>query len=102
MTARHVLALVLFFAGVGVVALTCAAALFVGNVQTRLHFLTPVTSVAAPLILLGLSVDSGLSLSTASFLLILVVLMLSGPVLSAAIGRLAGQLEGSLPLDEPE
>jgi multicomponent Na+:H+ antiporter subunit G len=68
----------------------------------RLHFITPVTSIGAPLIGLGLCLQSGLGLTTASIVLAVILLMASGPVLTAAIGRVAGQLDGELPAEEPQ
>jgi multicomponent Na+:H+ antiporter subunit G len=102
MSARHVLALVLVFAGVGVVVLASTGALLAPALQPRLHFVTPVTSLGAPLICAGLAVENGFTLTTASFALILALLLVSNPVLTSAVGRLGAQHEGGIPLDEPE
>jgi multicomponent Na+:H+ antiporter subunit G len=59
----------------------------------RLHFLAPVTSVGGPLIGAGLAVANGWNLTTATVLLTVAVLALTGPILGAAIGRLTRRSE---------
>lgn len=63
----------------------------------RLHFLTPVTSIAAPLTGVAYIVGQGVSLSSGLVLLIAALVAVSGPPLSAAIGRATANAEGLLP-----
>jgi multicomponent Na+:H+ antiporter subunit G len=63
----------------------------------RLHFLTPVTSVAAPLTGVAYVVDQGLGLAGGLVLGIVAVLAATGPPLGSAIGRVAAVEEGLLP-----
>ena len=99
---RHVVALVLASLGVAVIVASCLAAVVAADTLPRLHFATPVTSLGTPLVSVGLCVESGLGLTAATIIAIAVIVMVSGPVLSAAVGRVAGQLEGQLPPDEPQ
>jgi multicomponent Na+:H+ antiporter subunit G len=84
---------VLIWLGVLVVVVSAAAALVLRPVHPRLHALTPVTSLAGPLIGAGLAVVNGLSLTTATVLLIVGLLAVTGPALTAAMARLAGERE---------
>jgi multicomponent Na+:H+ antiporter subunit G len=68
----------------------------------RLHFLTPATSFGAPLIGLGLCVRNGWGLATGEIFLVVVLLFLSGPVVSSATGRLIAQQRGLIERDPPE
>jgi multisubunit Na+/H+ antiporter MnhG subunit len=80
---------VLVGVGVGVVVASALGMLLSArNPMGRLHFLAPVTSVGGPLIGVGLAVANGWNLTTATVLLTVAVLALTGPVLGAAIGRL--------------
>lgn len=99
---RHMIALILTGTGVAVAVFSCIAAVIAREILARLHFATPVTSLAAPLIGLGLCVQSGVGLTAATVLLVTAILMLSGPALSAAVGRVAGERAGLLPPKEPQ
>ena len=94
-----VLELALLWAGIAVVALSCLGALTLRQVYNRLHYLTPMTSIGAPLIGLALAIGNGWGLAMAEDLFIVFLLALTGPVLEAATGRAAAQREG---LIEPE
>ena len=63
----------------------------------RLHFVTPVTSVAAPLTGVAYAVDQGWGISAGLVLAIVGLVAVTGPPLGAAIGRSAALNEGKLP-----
>ena len=88
-----VLAGVLIWLGVLVAVLSALAAFALPPVQPRLHVLAPVTSLGGPLIGLGLAVLNGWTLTTATVLLIVILLAITGPVLVTAIARLAAERE---------
>jgi multisubunit Na+/H+ antiporter MnhG subunit len=94
--------LVLLWAGIAAVVLSCLGALTLRRVYNRLHYLTPMTSIGAPLIGLALAIDNGWGLTTAGILFDVFVLVLTGPVLEAATGRAAAQREGLIELDSPQ
>jgi multicomponent Na+:H+ antiporter subunit G len=80
--------------GAGVAVVVAAALTMLLRARTtlaRLHFLAPVTSVGAVLIGAGLAVANGWGLTTATVLLTVMLLAVTGPVLGAAMARLAGQ-----------
>lgn len=88
------IAWVLLAAGSLVVVASSIAAVLVRDFYRRLHWLTPVTSIGGPLIGLSLAVANGWSLTTAVVLLTVVLLGITGPVLTAAVGRTAAQRDG--------
>lgn len=99
----HELALAVVGVGVAVLVLAAIGALAVGADELkRLHFLTPMTSMAGPLICVGLCLDNGWGLTSGETILIVGVLFISGPVLSAATGRLIAQNRGKVGLEPSE
>jgi multicomponent Na+:H+ antiporter subunit G len=92
---------VLVGAGVLVAVLSCLAALRSGSVYRRLHYLTAVTSLAAPLVGIAAIVADGPGLTGASVLLVILVLAVTGPVLGAATGRLNAQRDGTVAKETP-
>jgi multisubunit Na+/H+ antiporter MnhG subunit len=99
----HEVAVAMCCAGVGVAVLSTVGASLAGRDRyLRLHYLTPVTSVAAPLIGVGLSLENGWSLTTGEILLIVGLLALSGPIAAAATGRLFAQSDGTAKSESPE
>lgn len=68
----------------------------------RLHFLTPTTSLGAPLVGIGLCVRDGWGLATGEILLVVALLFVTGPVISSATGRLIAQQRGIIDRDPPE
>ena len=99
---RHAVALSLVVAGVAVIVLSSlGAALVRGDVFTRLHFVTPVTSIGAPLVGAGLCIESGQPWVVAELLLIVVLLFVSGPVLEASAARAAAQERGVEQEEQP-
>lgn len=93
---------VLLALGVGLVVLASLAALRSRSVFRRLHYLTVVTSLAGPLVGVAVLVADGFGLTTLSVVVILVLLAATGPVLSAATGRLNAQREHVIEVDAPE
>lgn len=100
--AEHGVMLALLWAGIGVVVLSCLGALTLRRVYNRLHYLTPATSMGAPLIGLALAIQNGWGLTTAEDLFIVFLLALTGPVLEAGTGRVAAQREGLIEQESPE
>lgn len=90
-----VLAGVLIWLGVLVVVLSAVAALALPPIHPRLHALTPVTSLGGPLIGAGLAVANGPNLTTATVVLVVVLLAVTGPAVTAAMARLATEREPS-------
>ncbi|GLY70099.1 monovalent cation/H(+) antiporter subunit G [Amycolatopsis taiwanensis] len=93
---------VLVGAGTLVAVLAALAVVLSGSVYRRLHFLTVLNSAAAPLIGAGAATAGGLSLTTATVLVIVLLLVLTGPVLGAAIGRVNAQRSGDTVEESPE
>jgi multicomponent Na+:H+ antiporter subunit G len=98
----HVFAVACFGTGVGVVVVTALASLRVRAAKDRLHFLTPTTSLGAPLVGLGLVLANGWSLTSAQIVLTCVLMMLTGPVLASAALRVAAMREGTVTQESPE
>jgi len=98
----HDVALALVVAGTALAVATSVLALVTrGGFFTRLHLLTPVTSVAAPLVGAGLAVENGLGFTTAQILVIVAMLAVASPALQAATARLgaAGAAEPAEPAE---
>lgn len=91
MNAGQVLVVVLLAAGALVVVVSAVGAVVTRDVPSRLHFLTPVTSVGGPLLGLALAVDGGWSSGTGQVLVVVALLAVTGPVLTSATGRLLAQ-----------
>lgn len=100
---RHAIGLGLTGFGTAVVALAVLSAVVVrGDVFNRLHLVTPVTSLGAPAIAVGLCIDSGQPWVVAEVLFITLMLFVSGPVLESATGRVAAQQRGLVDEEQPE
>jgi multicomponent Na+:H+ antiporter subunit G len=89
-----VIAWALLAAGTLVVIASAVGTVVTRDFYRRLHWLTPVTSVGAPLIGLALAIANGWSLTTAIVLLTVVLSAVTAPVLTAAIGRVGAQRDG--------
>jgi multisubunit Na+/H+ antiporter MnhG subunit len=100
MTAGQVVTGVLLTAGVLVAVASAVGALLMRDALDRLHFLSPVTSLAAPLVWGAMAVENGWNAATAGTLLTVFLLALSGPVLGSATGRLVAQRQGRVPEEE--
>jgi multicomponent Na+:H+ antiporter subunit G len=100
---RHeLLAVVLLGLAALVVVLSAVGLIAARSALSRLHFVTPVTSVAAPLVGIAYVVDQGIGLAAGLVLATVAVLVLTGPPLGAAIGRLAAAELDLLPAEGPE
>jgi multicomponent Na+:H+ antiporter subunit G len=97
-----VLAVALFAAGIAVVLVSGLAALRFRRVYDRLHFLTPGTTLGAPLVGLALGLENGWSLATAIVAFTCFLLLVTGAVLAAATARVAAEREGLLARESPE
>jgi multicomponent Na+:H+ antiporter subunit G len=93
---------VLLFVGVAIVVVSSCGALWLRGVFVRLHFLSPVTSVAAPLIAIALGLENGWGLTTGLILLTVAILAFSGPVVEVATARVMAQREAIVIEESPE
>lgn len=84
----------LLWTGLLLVVASCIAAVAVPGVLARLHFLSPVTSFAGPLIGAALVLRNGWGLTAGADLLSVGLLALTGPALAVATARLAAQQQG--------
>jgi multisubunit Na+/H+ antiporter MnhG subunit len=98
----EVIADVLVGMGTLVAVLASLGALRARSVFRRLHYLTVLTSVATPLIGLGVLVVVGIGLTGATVLAIVVLLAGTGPILGAATGRLNAQRDGVIDAETPQ
>ena len=83
-----------------VVALSGVGFLAACDALPRLHFVTPVTSVAAPLTGAAYAVQLGPGLAAGLGVAVVVLLAVTGPVLGSAVARVSAAEDGLLP--EPE
>lgn len=99
----HWLALVFVVAGTVVAVAAALRAIVAGRDHyLRLHYVSPVTSLAGPLIGIGLSIENGWGLTTGEILLIVALLFVSGPIEASATGRLFAQSDGTVQSESPE
>lgn len=91
MTARHIAALVVLWCGVGVVGFSAIGALIVREFADRLHFLSPAAVLGAPLVIIGVAIDSTPGRTMAKLIFIAVLLAASGPVTAVATARAGPQ-----------
>lgn len=102
MTARAVAVDVLLAAGLLVVVLSVVGAVVLRTTYAKLHYLTPVTTVAAPLLGASLVVDTGWGITAGLDILIVGLLMVGGPVLEVSIGRVEAQQDGTIVGEGPQ
>jgi len=102
MTVLHALTLACYGAGVLVTGFSAVAALLLRDALDRLHLLTLATTLGVPLVGLGLVLKNGFSMTTAMVVFICVLLTLSGPVLTAATGKVAAQRHGLVDQESPQ
>lgn len=99
----HEIALALVALGTAVIVAASLGALRAGPSElVRVHYLTPITSLGAPLVGAGVCVAEGWGLTSGEIILILGLLFVTGPVLGAATGRLIAQHDGALETGGPE
>jgi multisubunit Na+/H+ antiporter MnhG subunit len=82
---------VLLAAGVIVAVVSALGAVVARDLRVRLHFLTPVTSVAGPLVGAAVVVANGMGSMAVQAVLVVALLAVTGPVLSVATGRLVAR-----------
>lgn len=93
--------LALMAAGLLVVVMAAIGAVLTLRVYDRLHLVSPVTSLGAPLIGLALMIHNGWSLASGEIFVVVALLVVTGPALASATGRLAGQREGFVSRESP-
>lgn len=86
---------VLLAAGVIVAVVSALGAVVARDLRVRLHFLTPVTSVAGPLLGAAVVVANGMGSTAVQAVLVVALLAATGPVLSVATGRLVARRDES-------
>lgn len=100
--AVHILAVACYAAGVLITVFASVGMLLLSGVLDRLHMVTLTTTLGVPLVGLGLALQNGWSMTTATIVLICVLLTASGPVLTAAAGRVAAQRAGLIGNESPK
>ena len=98
----HDVALALVALGTAVLVASSLGALAVRDELTRVHFITPVTSLGGPLVGAGICVAEGWGITDGQIIVILVLLLVSGPVLGEATGRVIAQSDGLIDAGSPE
>jgi multisubunit Na+/H+ antiporter MnhG subunit len=93
-TAQHAAALVLMWAGVAVAAGSGLGLLVLRSREARLHLLTPVTSLAAPLVGLGVAVELGWGRNAVKVAVVVAVLAVAGGVLTSATAQASRAVAG--------
>ena len=85
------------FAGLAVllVAYAGVGALLARSPLARLHFLAPVTTLAAPLFCVAAVIQFGVSLGSATVVAIALAVAVSGSPVTTAIGRALAQEQGA-------
>ena len=78
-----------------VVAYAAGGAFLARTPLAGLHFLAPVTTLAVPLIAVAAVLSLGLSLGSASVAVTAAAVAVSGPALTAAVGRALAAEEGA-------
>ncbi|MCX5613453.1 monovalent cation/H(+) antiporter subunit G [Streptomyces sp. NBC_00047] len=94
MTAGHVVALVLLWAGVGCVLLSAAGLALLGDRMTRLHALAPANGLGVLSIALSVAVEQGMGRAAVKTLFIGVLLALGGVVSTIAVGKATLEEQG--------
>jgi multisubunit Na+/H+ antiporter MnhG subunit len=97
MDAREITVWVLLGLAAVVVILSGIGLLGAQDTLPRLHFVTPVTCVAAPLTGVAYTVDQGWGIAAGLVMLIVTLTAVTGPPLGAAVARAAAHEEDLLP-----
>jgi|tagenome__1003787_1003787.scaffolds.fasta_scaffold20923142_5 multisubunit Na+/H+ antiporter MnhG subunit len=100
MSGREIAVVVLLGLAALVVALSAVGFVAARDALARLHFVTPVTSVAAPLTGAAYAVQQGPGLAAGLGLLTVVLLAVTGPVLGSAVARVSAAEDGLLPAED--
>jgi multisubunit Na+/H+ antiporter MnhG subunit len=85
-----------------IVAYAAGGAFLARSPLARLHFLAPVTTLAVPLLAVASVLSLGVSLGSASIIVTAAALAVSGPALTAAVGRSLAAEAGADVGKEPE
>lgn len=81
----------------GIFTLTGAIGLLrLPNFYTRLHAASVTESLAAPLLIIGIILDTGFTLDSAKLILIIVIMVVSNPTITHALCR-AAAIGGNVP-----
>ncbi|MDA8295528.1 MAG: monovalent cation/H(+) antiporter subunit G [Actinomycetota bacterium] len=92
---RHDVALALVGLATAIAIAAALAGLLTGSrLYDRAHLLSPVTSLAAPLLGIGLAIQDGVGLASGEILLTCALVALTGPVFTVVTARLVAQNEG--------
>jgi multisubunit Na+/H+ antiporter MnhG subunit len=102
MELRSIVLVVLLGLAALVVGLSAVGVLAARDTLPRMHFISPVTSVAAPLTAAAYVVDQGFGLAGALAFAIAVLLAVTGPPLGAAIARLSAEQQGLVSSERPQ
>jgi multicomponent Na+:H+ antiporter subunit G len=84
-----------------VTALSTVGALAMRTTLGRLHYLTPVTTVAGPLFGAALVIHTGWGITAGLQILIVAIMAVTGPILEMATGRVEAQRQGVLTPEGP-
>lgn len=98
---RLVISDALLAASLLVTVLSAIGALAMRTTYGRLHYLTPVTTVAGPLFAAAIVVHTGWGITAGLQILIVAILAISGPILEMATGRVEAQQRGLLSSEGP-
>ncbi|MGH8979911.1 MAG: monovalent cation/H(+) antiporter subunit G [Acidimicrobiales bacterium] len=99
----HDVALGLVALGTAVIVASVLGALAVrGDELTRLHYLSPLSSLGVPLLGAGVCVARGWGIADGEIILVLGIFFFTGPAMSAATARLIAEQDGMLPTEGPE
>jgi multicomponent Na+:H+ antiporter subunit G len=99
----HEIALSFVGLGVAVVVASVVGALIMGTDSfNRLHFVTPITSVAGPLVAVGLCIQTGWGITAGTIVLVVGLLFVAGPITAAATGRLMAEASGEVDSELPQ
>ncbi|MFN2555504.1 MAG: cation:proton antiporter [Nitriliruptorales bacterium] len=87
MSIRQLVAAVLLTGGVGIALICCIGVLALDDAFDRLHFITSANTLSTGLIALAVAVGKPFSNATLKTILLLVMMIISGPILSHATAR---------------
>ena len=95
---RHDVALALVALATALCVATALAASLTGRrLYDRAHLLSPVTSLAAPMLGIGLAIQDGANLTSAQILFICALVAGLGPIFTVVTARLVAENEGRVP-----
>lgn len=102
MSARALVVDILMSLGLLVVTLSLVGALVLRTTFGKLHYVTPVTTVGGPLLCAALVVDTGWGITAGLDILIVGLVAVAGPILSAATARVEAQQLAVLTPESPQ